>query len=229
MVKAVIFDLFETLVTEWGHEKYTKRMMCTDLGLPYASFSEYWESLHDKQYRGGISFEDSIRHVGEICGISVPEERIRYVRTRRTETKAACFAMEHLHPGILPMLTTLREKGYRLCILSNCSGEEVETVRESILAPYFDGIVLSHETGLCKPEKEIYQLTAELLSVRAEECVFIGDGGSRELYGAADAGMQAYRAMWYIRQIPDPVKEMPFGMLETPGDLVEVLRAQHGQ
>ena len=25
--KAVVFDLFETLITEWGHEKYTKRML----------------------------------------------------------------------------------------------------------------------------------------------------------------------------------------------------------
>lgn len=23
--KAVIFDLFETLITEWGHKKYTKK------------------------------------------------------------------------------------------------------------------------------------------------------------------------------------------------------------
>lgn len=28
---AVIFDLFETLITEWGHKKYTKREMCSDL------------------------------------------------------------------------------------------------------------------------------------------------------------------------------------------------------
>lgn len=60
--------------------------------------------------------------------------------------KAVCFAREHLHPGILPMLTALRERGYRLCILSNCSGEEVETVRGSLFAPFLDGIVLSHRT-----------------------------------------------------------------------------------
>lgn len=224
MVKAVIFDLFETLVTEWGHEKYTKRKMCADLGLPYETFSVCWEALHEKQYRGLISFEDSVRYVGEVCGISVPEDTIRYVRMRRTETKEVCFAKEYWHPEILPMLTALRERGYRLGILSNCSGEEVETVRESPLIPFFDGIVLSHETGLCKPEREIYRLAADTLSVKAAECVFIGDGGSRELYGAAEAEMQAYRVMWYIRQMPEPVKEMPFMMLEKPGDVVKVLQ-----
>ena len=36
--KAVIFDLFETLITEWGHEKYTKRKMCEDLGVEKERF-----------------------------------------------------------------------------------------------------------------------------------------------------------------------------------------------
>jgi len=31
--KAVIFDLFETLITEWGHPKYTKKKMCSDPGI----------------------------------------------------------------------------------------------------------------------------------------------------------------------------------------------------
>ena len=34
MIKAVIFDLFETLITEWGHEKYTKRKIIGALGIP---------------------------------------------------------------------------------------------------------------------------------------------------------------------------------------------------
>ena len=29
--KVVIFDLFETLITEWGHKKYTKNEMCVFL------------------------------------------------------------------------------------------------------------------------------------------------------------------------------------------------------
>ena len=31
--QAVIFDLFETLITEWGHKKYTKTEMCSELGV----------------------------------------------------------------------------------------------------------------------------------------------------------------------------------------------------
>ena len=36
--KVVIFDLFETLITEWGHKKYTKNEMCADLGIEREKF-----------------------------------------------------------------------------------------------------------------------------------------------------------------------------------------------
>ena len=41
--KAVVFDLFETLMTEWGHKKYTKNEMCADLGVERAEFDVFWD------------------------------------------------------------------------------------------------------------------------------------------------------------------------------------------
>ena len=41
--KVVIFDLFETLITEWGHKKYTKNEMCSDLGIEREQFDIYWD------------------------------------------------------------------------------------------------------------------------------------------------------------------------------------------
>ena len=222
MAKAVIFDLFETLVTEWGREKYTKRKMTADLGCPSEEFSRLWEALHEKQYRGEIGFEESIRSVCGELGVSVSEAVIRHVTERRIQTKGACFA--HIRPDIFPMLQKLRGMGYKLAILSNCSEEEVALLRESELAELTDELILSYETGLCKPQVEIYRLAAEKLGVCCEECLFIGDGGSRELYGAAEAGMTPYRAMWYIRQMPAPIAEQPgFSLLESPEDMLTLL------
>ena len=95
-------------------------------------------------------------------------------------------------------------------------------MRDSRLAPLMDALILSNETGLCKPQVAIYQLAAQKLEVPCEECFFVGDGGSRELYGARDAGMQPYRAMWYISKMPGPVKEQPeFEKLENPMDILK--------
>lgn len=40
--QAVIFDLFETLITEWGHKRYTKSEMSSDLGIAGDKFDPYW-------------------------------------------------------------------------------------------------------------------------------------------------------------------------------------------
>jgi len=61
--KVVIFDLFETLITEWGHKKYTKNEMCADLGIERGQFDIYWDEKGDDRYLGEISFEDSILYV----------------------------------------------------------------------------------------------------------------------------------------------------------------------
>ncbi|MBQ3127072.1 MAG: HAD-IA family hydrolase [Clostridia bacterium] len=219
-MKAVIFDLFETLVTEWGHEKLTKRQISEMLGLPEQAFSDAMEALDVPQYRGRITYADSLRQIGRTLGCELPETLIAQVIEKRRQTKAACFDL--LHPQILPMLEALRGAGYRLAILSNCSDEEVDAVRGHALARAVDAVLLSHEVGLCKPEPEFYRLAAETLGTACGDCVYIGDGGSRELYGAAEVGMRAGRAVWYLRAMPFPIREQPpFVCLESPMDVID--------
>ncbi len=43
---------------------------------------------------------------------------------------------------------------------------------------------------MLKPEPEIYKLAMDMLGTKPEESIFIGDGGSDELYGAKRAGMK---------------------------------------
>ena len=66
--QAVIFDLFETLITEWGHKKYTKSEMSSDLGIAGDKFDLYWDEKDEERYLGGIDFTESLRYVCKKCG-----------------------------------------------------------------------------------------------------------------------------------------------------------------
>ena len=44
---------------------------------------------------------------------------------------------------------------------------------------------------MTKPDRRIYQMACERLGVSPEACLYVGDGGSKELTGASDSGMQA--------------------------------------
>ena len=129
-------------------------------------------------------------------GIYTPETHSQVVK-RRMAVQADCFS--HLHPRILPMLQELKNRGIRIGLITNCFSEEAKLIRESELFPFFDATCLSWEEGIRKPDPAIYRVCLEKLGVPAENCLYAGDGGSRELEGAAALGMKVVQVTWYRR------------------------------
>ena len=195
MIKAVIFDMFETLVTHYRSSQYFGEDISRDLGLTEAGFREIWDTTDHDRSVGLRRFEDVIREIMEKNGI-YSEELLRRISQKRLATKVEVFL--HLHDEILPMLEELKKRGIRIGLISNCFSEEVIAIRESVLYPYFDVSMLSYEQGIMKPDKEIFFRCMKNLNVSAEECLYVGDGGSRELETAAELGMKALQATWYF-------------------------------
>ncbi len=79
-------------------------------------------------------------------------------------------------PGTVDILTQLKTRGYPLYALSNWSAETHYLIRPQYeFFEWFDGIVLSGEVKLIKPDPKIYQLLLEKAGVPAEDCLFIDD------------------------------------------------------
>lgn len=76
---------------------------------------------------------------------------------------------------------------------------------------------------MAKPDKQIYLLPCERLGVALEEAVFVGDGGSTELEGAAEAGLTPYQAFWFNTYI-----QTNFPKLDQPLDLLQIIKQQTG-
>jgi putative hydrolase of the HAD superfamily len=70
------------------------------------------------------------------------------------------------------LLRKARAAGVRTCLLSNSWGDSYP--REKF-AELFDGVVISGEVGMRKPNAEIFHHALELLDLRPEECAFIDD------------------------------------------------------
>ena len=198
--KVVIFDLFETLITEWGHKKYTKNEMCADLGIEREKFDIYWDEKGDGRYLGEISYEDSILYVCEKIEKSIDASVISHIIDKRIRTKSVCF--EYVNPDVFQLLRNIKALGLQTAIISNCSSEEVNVLKESEIYKYFDEVILSYEVHMKKPDSCIYEEAVKRLGVALEECIFVGDGGSNELVGARAVGMKAIQAKWYTNQHP---------------------------
>ena len=219
MIRAVIFDMFETLITHYKSPLYFGSQMAKDAGLTDDEFLPIWRPTEEKRTLGEMTLEDVLELVLRENGRCSPE-LVQMIADKRTAAKEECF--RHLDPQILPLFEALKAKGLKIGLISNCFSDEAKVIRKSELFPYFSGVCLSCELGLQKPDPAIFQECLNQLSVKAEECLYIGDGGSRELETAQLLHMKPLQACWYLL---DPAQRRPdFPQLDRPLDLLAFLR-----
>jgi len=78
--------------------------------------------------------------------------------------------------GTVEILHRLKKQRYKLYALSNWSAETHQRIRYQYeFFDWFDGIILSGEVKLVKPDPKIYELLLEQAGVPAEDCLFIDD------------------------------------------------------
>ena len=225
-IQAVIFDMYETLVTQFCSPLYYGTQIAEYLGLSPAEFLPGWRATEEARATGKLTFEKAMERLMKSHGIYTPEAH-RQVVEKRIATQSDCF--RHLHPGILPMLSGLKERCIRIGLITNCFSEEAKLIRESELFPYFYAHCLSWEEGIRKPDPAIFHECLEKLGIPAEHCLYVGDGGSQELEAARALGMQAVQATWY-RQAAFEHKQAAlrpdFPQLRDPMEVLDFLKGE---
>lgn len=214
MIQAVIFDMFETLITHYRSPLYFGTQMAEDAGISNEKFQSLWNSTEYDRSIGKLTLEEVLERILRENNC-YSEKLLNDITEKRKETKRECC---NLHPEIIPMLSKLKERGILIGLISNCFSEEAEVIRKSKLFPYFDALFLSYEQGICKPDEKIFERCMKKLSVKAEECLYVGDGGNYELETAKKLGMTAVQAAWYLKEgtIQPSGRKQDFWQIENP-------------
>jgi FMN phosphatase YigB (HAD superfamily) len=101
---------------------------------------------------------------------------------------------------VFALAARLRGRGYKVALLSNTEAPAMEFFFE-LRYEMFDVPIFSCAEGVCKPEKEIYEISARKLMVSASGCVLIDD---KPVFveGARSAGMQgiAYESLAQVKR-----------------------------
>lgn len=186
-VRAVIFDLWGTLVPiDPGPWRQTYERIAKALGVPADDFRREWSRASDERTTGTLAV--SLRSACRALGVTVSEETIEQLLALRRSALQQSFVPRAEAESTLH---ELRRRGYLTALLTNCDSDVPGAWERSPLAALMDVEVFSCREGLMKPDPRIFLLVAEQLSVRACECLFIGDGASGELPGAEATGMRA--------------------------------------
>jgi len=187
--RAVVFDLFGTLVRSFTRQEYDQvnAKMAAVVGVPFA---EFWllvgETYRSKCLGHYASFEDNIRDICSRFGLEADASQITQAATYHYEFMADALVPEQ---EVLEALRMLKVRGLEYGLISDCGPEVPLLWGGSPLARLIDIPVFSCEERVGKPNIGIYQVAAHRLQVQPAECIYVGDGGSDELKGAADAGM----------------------------------------
>lgn len=213
-MKAVIFDMFETLVTLHSVPRYFGRNIAADLGADIDAFYPLWHETEEARSKGKMTFEEALLWIGERTHFAYPERIPEAVEKRHAFKEESMQKVEY---RIVAMLRELKARGYKVALISNCFLEEAEAIRESVMVPFFDVMMLSCEQGVQKPEHEIFERCLAELSVAPEDCLYVGDGGSQELETARFFGMKTLQAGWFVKNYEDDWKKEDFVSATEPG------------
>ena len=201
MIKAVIFDMFETLVTLFEGRTYFSENIAYDVGVPMEDFRREWHKNEHDRTIGKYTMEEGIALTLKNLGV-YSEENVQLAAGKRLAALGDTFS--NIPDESIRLLEKLHEKGILTGLITNTFSDERDMIRECPLYPLFDVAMISYEQGLSKPDPAIYHAMIKALGVKPEECLYVGDGGSRELYTARDVGMNAVQCTWFHDRAFEP-------------------------
>ncbi len=216
-IKAVIFDLGETLLCE-------DRMWAGWAGYLGVPVSDFRAALDDVIARG-----EHHRKVFELLRPGFDFEAARRERLGRGEDYAP--AADDLYPDARACLHVLRTNGYRIGIAGN---QPIEAERAiAVMKLDVDFIASSAGLGVEKPAPQFFARIAQLAGAPPSEIAYVGDRLDNDVLPAQTAGMIAVflaRGPWgRIHAQRDEVRLADIsvkGLLELPAALATFTRTQ---
>ena len=103
-IQTVIFDMYETLVTQFCSPLYYGTQIAEDLGLLPEEFLPGWRATELDRATGKLTFEETMERLMKSHGIYTPEAH-RQVVEKRIAIQADCFrqaAFEHKQAALRP-------------------------------------------------------------------------------------------------------------------------------
>ena len=187
--KAVIFDLDGTLLNtledlqdsvNYGLEKY---------GMPKRTLEEI------RRFVGN--------GVGKLIERAVPkgttkDEEAKVFSAFKEYYAKHCNDKTDLYPGIRELLSELKNRGYRMAIVSNKLQSGVDILSELYFKNYTGIAVGGKENMPKKPEPDMVYEALRQLGVSKEEAIFVGDS-EVDIATARNAGMECITVAWGFR------------------------------
>jgi putative hydrolase of the HAD superfamily len=193
------FDLDRTL---WDYEnnaakallflfdKYNLKLYFADFEYLRSLFSKYNDFLWE-EYREGRVHKEVLRILRfELCFKEAGYDQSSLSAALNTEFMDISPKLTGLMPGTFELLDYLKEKKYRLYIITNgfTRIQEIK-MKFSGLSPYFEKLFTSENVGSHKPHRDMFEYCIKSVNAKKDQSLMIGDDLKVDILGAKSFGI----------------------------------------
>ncbi|HEU5263879.1 MAG TPA: HAD-IA family hydrolase [Gaiellaceae bacterium] len=184
MYRAVVFDLWQTLVTppEEVFREFRRRWS-EMLSVSPQRLDELWLGADTYRRRETRPIRTVIAELVQELGVV---QDLDELVAGRLELMRRALVPDR---DVVRTLTELRQRRTSTALISNSTEDVALVWGETLFEGLFDAAVFSATAGYMKPDPEIYELALRMLQLDASACLFVGDGANDELEGARRVGM----------------------------------------
>jgi putative hydrolase of the HAD superfamily len=198
-IKAVLFDLGDTLVKTWIPEAF--QSVLASLGIDRSigeireALAKTDKNLEESNYRSRYG-EDTYTEFWErwdsqaltFLGISETEHLAKQI-TERWYDHAKSVA----YPDVRATLNRLKQMGLKVGLISNAYDEDINAIlaNAGLAKGLFDILVGVNAVKKGKPHPDVFRYALSKLGVRPEEALFVGDQVDKDYRGAEAVGIHA--------------------------------------
>lgn len=212
--KAVIFDLDGTLIDSVPDIADNINLMLEKFGYPRLSDDEI------KSHVGHGARKLVADCIGKPLTDEELDERLAFYNDKYTNSGSP---KTRLFDGVRDMLVELKNRGYKLAILTNKPQETTDNVVENYMSDLgFDKIVGQSGTVKCKPDKTATLSILKELNVKTDNAFFVGDGDA-DVLTAINSNVKGIAVLWGYSS---KKKLQRFGantFVERPFELLDIL------
>ena len=216
-IKAIIFDAYGTLF-----DVNSAAEKCKDkIGSKWESFSNYWRTTQ-LEYTWLRSLMKRHKDFWKITEDSLDKSmKIFNINPNMKSELLDSYKILSPYPEVKETLQLLKEKNYKLSILSNGTPSLLNELVSSNNLKVFDDIFSVEEVGIFKPDSKVYDIPVKKYKIEKREVAFL----SANTWDVSGGGNYGYNSVWVNRNknMFDNLDYQPLDEIQDLSELLEII------
>jgi len=217
-IKAIIFDAYGTLF-----DVNSAAEKCKDkIGDKWEGFANYWRTTQ-LEYTWLRSLMNRHKDFWQVTEDSLDKSMKAFkIDSLMRNELLDLYKKLSTFPEVKEVLSNLKEKDYKLAILSNGTPTLLnELVTNNNLDNIFDDIFSIEEVGIYKPDLKVYNLPIKKYQIKKDEVAFL----SANTWDVSGGGNYGYSSIWVNRNnnIFDNLDYKPKNVVKNLEQLLDIV------